>query len=116
MVPVKLLSFFMLLVGMLSCKAQQPSVGDSDHLPQWLTEKISGFKESDNDRARVQAYRYRGDTVYMVEECYGCPDAIAVVYAANGDVLCEFGGIAGSNSCPDFDREARLLRQIWPTQ
>ena len=116
MAPVKLLSCFMLLVGMLSCKAQQPAVGDSDNLPQWLTEKISGFKESGNDRARVQAYRYQGATVYMVEECHGCPDAMAVVYAANGDMLCEFGGIAGSNSCPDFDREAKLLRQIWPAQ
>ena len=110
------MSFAVLLVGALSCRAQQPAAADSANLPDWLKEKISGFKKSGNDRARVQAYRYQGATVYMVEECLGCPDAMAVVYATNGDVLCEFGGIAGSNSCPDFDREARLLRQIWPAQ
>ena len=47
-------------------------------------------------------YVYNGECVYVVDSCYGCPDGMVVVYNSSNEVICEFGGIAGLNTCPDF--------------
>jgi hypothetical protein len=36
-----------------------------------------------------------------------------VVYACNGDIICQFGGIAGLNTCLDFAERAIKKKVIW---
>ena len=42
----------------------------------------------------------------MIDVCNGCADNLTTVYNCEGNVICEFGGIAGLNTCPDFDKNS----------
>lgn len=56
--------------------------------------------------AEIVQYRYKGEVVFYVDDCYMCPDAMQVVYNCAGQEVCRFGGFAGLNTCPDFFEEA----------
>ena len=51
-------------------------------------------------------YSYNDATVFSVDNCVGCSDALINVYDCQKNLVCEFGGIAGLNTCPDFETEA----------
>ncbi|MCV9388964.1 DUF6970 domain-containing protein [Reichenbachiella ulvae] len=71
----------------------------------WLERMIFGF-EQDQEVSKVLQWEYEGDCVFQVDHCYQCPDAMSVVYNADQEVICEFGGIAGVDTCPDFHEKA----------
>jgi hypothetical protein len=55
---------------------------------------------------QIIQYHYQGNYVFMVNDCYGCLDGLITVHNCDGDVICEFGGIAGLNTCLDFQETA----------
>ncbi|MBN1118519.1 MAG: hypothetical protein JXA77_15015 [Bacteroidales bacterium] len=63
--------------------------------------------------AQIIQYNYKGETVFMINSCYMCPDALAVVYGCDGEIVCEFGGFAGLNTCPDFYSLATDSLMLW---
>ena len=71
----------------------------------WLSEMIRGFKRS-GQKAEVYYYVYEGQPVFSVNSCVGCPDAMTVVYNCDQAVICQAGGIAGINTCPDWASKA----------
>ena len=73
---------------------------------------ISSF-EKENVHAQILEYTYNEKKVYMISSCYQCPDAIDAVYDKENKRLCEFGGIDGRNTCPDFDQKATGKKIIW---
>lgn len=79
----------------------------------WLTSIIEGINTSTGVSGEVIRYQYKGQTVYYVDTCKGCADSMAIVYTCSGEVLCEFGGIAGFNTCPDFADKATGKKVIW---
>lgn len=103
-----------LLISVTNCKAQQQVVS-ADTLPVWLNEKIEVFITNNPDgKGRVEEFLYREQTVYLVNFCVACPDFLVYVYNKEEEVICEFGGIAGTNTCPDFSNEAISQGIIWP--
>ena len=72
----------------------------------WLSEMIRGFKRSDQ-KAEVYYYEYKGEPVFAVNFCVGCADSMTTVYNCDQGVVCQFGGIAGLNTCPDWQDEAK---------
>ncbi len=56
--------------------------------------------------AQIIQYTYHGEQVFWIDECYNCPDAIITINNCEGEVICEFGGIDGRNTCPDFASDA----------
>lgn len=56
--------------------------------------------------SQIIQYTYNDSTVFWVDICYGCADNMIVVYNCKGDEVCRFGGIAGFNTCPDFEENA----------
>ncbi|MCD4698013.1 MAG: hypothetical protein K8S16_17450 [Bacteroidales bacterium] len=56
--------------------------------------------------AQIIAYKYYDEDVFWIDECYGCPDNLIKIYNCSGEVICEFGGISGLNTCPDFFENA----------
>ncbi len=98
-----------------ACKAQPPALAPTDSLPAWLSEKIIRFTaDAPGGKGKVEAYEYHRQTVYLVDFCIGCPDHLVYVYNVQGEEICRFGGITGSNTCPDFDRQAELIATVWP--
>lgn len=61
----------------------------------------------------IAQYYYKGQTVILIDDCSNCSDAMQEVYDCNGNVLCQFGGIAGLNTCPDFESKARFVRTLF---
>lgn len=52
--------------------------------------------------AQIIQYTYHQNTVFWVNSCYNCGDNLIEIYNYEGEVICEMGGIAGLNTCPDF--------------
>jgi hypothetical protein len=74
---------------------------------EWLKEKAAAF--NDNPRSNGQqifAYRYKGEDVFWIDDCVGCADGMVLVYDCDENEVCRFGGIAGFDTCPDFNDEA----------
>jgi len=74
---------------------------------QWLKEK-KGFLEVRMTPVgwQIIRYKYNNEYVFWIDECYNCADNLISVYNCEGNVICEFGGIAGLNTCPDFETAA----------
>jgi len=72
----------------------------------WLDDKIKSLEKSDYG-SELYYYQYKGESVFLLNSCTNCSDWISVVYNCQGAVICEFGGIAGLNTCPDFGTEAK---------
>ena len=55
----------------------------------------------------IVQYNYEGNTVFSVDKCpYNCSDSLINVYDCDQNLICEFGGITGLNTCPDFATKA----------
>lgn len=73
----------------------------------WLKELVDNENNTDDTSGlEIIQYTYKNNTVFSVNDCINCADAITVVYDCEKNVLCEFGGIAGVNTCSDFYDEA----------
>jgi hypothetical protein len=81
--------------------------------PVWLKNVEAELKQNTNVKSEIIQYLYNGQTVYYVDSCIGCPDGLTLVYACSGDVICQFGGIAGLNTCLDFAERAIKKKVIW---
>ncbi len=63
--------------------------------------------------SQIIRYKYLDNTVFWIDPCYMCPDGLISVYDCDGNVICEFGGIDGRNTCMDFETEAKDSTMLW---
>lgn len=64
-------------------------------------------------KKEIIQYTYKGNTVFLINPCKDCADGLITVYDCNGEKQCEFGGIGGKNTCPDFDMNATSKILLW---
>jgi hypothetical protein len=118
---MKQLSVALLLIGLASCGELKPfdPMTNPDLLvglcgdATWLKSTLSRMQGSPM-KWEIHTNIYNGVRVFEVADCIsGCSDAMGVVYDCSGKVLCQFGGIAGMNTCPDypFSSDDRVL--LW---
>lgn len=80
----------------------------------WLKEIKDNLEQSASaTKKQIIQYSYKNETVFLVDICYNCADNLTTLYNCSGAVICEFGGIAGINTCPDFDKEATDKFILW---
>lgn len=80
----------------------------------WLNNIKTGFEQStDASKKQIIQYTYKNETVFMINPCFNCPDNLITVYSCSGEKICEFGGIAGLNTCPDFYEQATNKIILW---
>lgn len=80
----------------------------------WLKEIKTNFEKSSSaSKKKIIQYNYKNETVFFVDSCNDCADNLTTVYNCQGLVICEFGGIAGLNTCPSFDTEATNKIILW---
>lgn len=109
-----MLFFFAITFIATACKKddqpEEATICDIDNpleTLQWLKEIRDGFDMQANPLPkRITQYFYQGECVFLIDGCVGCDDNLTTVYNVDQDVICEFGGIAGVDTCPDFDTEA----------
>ena len=115
------LIFFAIILIATSCKKDdQPEEATTCNIDnpletiQWLKDTKQAFEISMSPSAkRITQYFYQGECVFLIDECLGCDDNLTTVYNVDQDTICEFGGIAGVNTCPDFDTEATGETILW---
>lgn len=112
------ISFLTLLIVMIvSCKTTsnaQKSIEKPFEDILWLKELKEGFdKDSSIKKAMIIQYEYKNEIVYLVENCYQCPDGMSTVYNSKKEKVCEFGGIMGMSTCPDFSEKASKEKVIY---
>jgi len=102
-------TLFLALV-LSSCK----SISSKQELPcnfKEIITKVSNQKPQ-TPRASIKEYLYNGEKVYFIQtENY--PDGMSKIINSNCKTICVFGGIAGFNSCKDFDKQAKFVKTIW---
>jgi hypothetical protein len=113
------LVFFLLLPGQFSCKEKEhghSACGTDDPLEniQWLKElKTSLEMSAKMSGAQIILYHYNSEDVFLINDCYNCMDGLIQVYNCSGEVICQFGGFIGMNTCPDFFEEATDSTMLW---
>jgi len=109
---------FIILLGIIAasigCKHNDPQNNATD-LPQWVKDNIAVF-EKNNAKAEIDQMTYKGKTVFLVDPCVKCPDDLVTVYDRDKNILCEFGGIAGLNTCRDFNSNIKDKVVLWPVE
>jgi hypothetical protein len=102
-----------LLICLTSCNSNEAndnydcsSDDPTEDIP-WLKEiKMTLSMSQQYNGSQIIRYKYKGEFVFYIDGCYGCIDDIKSVYDCDGNIICEFGGYAGLNTCPDFEAEA----------
>jgi hypothetical protein len=97
------------LTPVVSSKSDPTSCGNQP----WLQNLIESLKQNSVIKSEVILYHYKGESVYYVDACKGCADNLALVYNSRGEIVCQFGGIAGLHTCPDFFETAVRKKVIW---
>lgn len=105
--------FFLLFFLFISCsdKSQDLNKTCSYNDPledvDWLKETVKNLKQlNDSPGAEIIQYVYQDQCVFLIDDCFNCADKLVRVYDYDQNLICEFGGFAGLNTCPDFDKEA----------
>ncbi len=81
---------------------------------QWLKDIKFVLDVNQNANAsQIIQYNYNDECVYLVDSCYSCPDNLIQIYNTAGAIICEMGGIAGVNTCPDFFETATDKRFLY---
>ncbi|MFK7771340.1 MAG: hypothetical protein AB8F94_04340 [Saprospiraceae bacterium] len=106
------LILFTIILISTSCEKEDQNIttcniDDPLETIQWLKEVRDGFDMQANPLPkRITQYFYQGECVFLIDGCVGCDDNLTTLYNEDQDVICEFGGIAGVNTCPEFETEA----------
>lgn len=80
----------------------------------WLKDIKTNFLLSSVYQKRIiEEYNYKNQTVFLIDNCSDCADNLVIAYDCNGNKVCEFGGIAGLNTCTDFEKNAVKIKVLW---
>ena len=113
MKTTSVLLVLLLVICAFKCENDSfPDESSSCTASTWLQAIIENAQQN-TSKAEVIRYRYKLQTVYYVNTCIDCPDGLALVYTCSGQEICKFGGIAGFNTCPDFEEKATNKKVIW---
>jgi len=62
-------------------------------------------------REKIKKYLYNGEEVFLIDTFIS--DVPAVVVTWDCVTICEFGGVLGGNTCPDFHENAIFIKTVW---
>jgi hypothetical protein len=99
----------LLLVSLFSCERNECT---KICTPAWIESVTKSITEN-KYKGEIIKYRFQNQDVYLIRGCIECADYIDEVRNCEGKTICEFGGIAGVNTCPSFDKEAVKIETVW---
>jgi len=113
---LNILIFSLLAILYTSCGDDK--VCDTDNPLEelsWLKDIRDQFdSDGTSPPQTITQYTYNGASVFLVDACAsGCADALTYVYNCEGMIICEFGGIDGRNTCPDFQSESKDAQVLY---
>lgn len=118
-IKMKFKHLFLSIILLVSCSDNSDKItvcNTNNPLEElvWLKEIKIGFEQSGFfSKKKIIQYTYQNKSVFLIDICNNCADNLIAVYDCSGNVICEFGGIAGVNTCPDFDKNATNEIILW---
>ncbi len=117
----KVLKLLFVFIIMTSCSENEKNIEKNKcetDVPieniSWLKTKKETFEKlMGSERVEIYSYSYNNETVFLIDDCINCADKLTVVYNCSGEKICEFGGIDGRNTCPDFEDKATNKKLLW---
>jgi len=115
---MKILLTSFLISFLWSCKDQHPAISNcedpaSDAVPQeWLDQRIAQLRQDDYT-AEIYQLKFKWGYGYFVNPCTQCADYYTYTYDKCGTLVCQSGGIAGTNYCPQIYQEDAEKKLIW---
>lgn len=104
-------TLFALLLFFHACEDDSVSISKCTS-PTWLEAEKTSIIQRDQ-KGKITKYRYKNQEVYLVQGCLqNCADFIDVIKDCSGKVVCEMGGLAGKNTCIDFDKAVKIA-DVW---
>ena len=108
---VKKIGIGFCFIFLLSCENNNSTTTCDSENP---LEDLAFLKEAKNTIDRVDCAGkssiiqcfYNSETVFLINICDQIADGQTLVYNCTGEIVCKFGGIAGENTCPDFNEKA----------
>ena len=96
--------FLLLMLGLAQCdKPVDPTICPDSENRDWYKELTNQYKPWSHIKVEIYSYTYNSQMVIGVHTVEPtCCDMMDVVYDCSGNSICQFGGIAGLNTCPDF--------------
>ncbi len=79
---------------------------------KWLREKFEIMK-ANPFKSYIYKCIYNYQEGFIIDICFMCPDVLVEFYDCEGNVICEFGGFDGRNTCPDFESNVSNMELIW---
>jgi hypothetical protein len=115
---MKFLKFLAIILSLMfsSCERNEDIICDTKHpfrdIPNLKKYRRSPMIDSDNG---IEVYKviYNDQEVFLITPASPASDAMALVIDCNGEKVCEFGGYAGLNTCPDFEDNISYQELIW---
>jgi hypothetical protein len=95
---------FILLATLLSCGKNDC---DKKCNPSWIDDVTKSITQN-GYKGEITKYIFQNQEVYLIRGCLECADYIDEVRNCEGKTICEFGGIVGKNTCPDFDKATKV--------
>jgi hypothetical protein len=83
----------------------------NDLAKSMLDENSSAFGGYDS----IDKCFYNGTSVYVTHHNHCC-DFTSDVYNKDGEIICYFGGLKGTNNCSDFELVDETCETIWATE
>lgn len=81
---------------------------------EWFVDLKNQYPSNSDIKVEIYSYTYNNSFVIAVNTVEPtCCDFMDAVYDCNGNVICQFGGIAGLNTCPDFAGTATNKKLIF---
>jgi hypothetical protein len=64
-------------------------------------------------KQKIEQYSFNNQSVFLINSCVNCADALITVYDKDKNTICQSGGIAGLNTCNDFNKNAKLIKVLY---
>ncbi|MFY0592248.1 DUF6970 domain-containing protein [Roseivirga sp.] len=104
------LSLFIGATLFLTSCGEDTSVAE---LPSCIQAEIKAAQNIKSSEASVTEYLYNGEKVFGFDPGLVYPDMMTTIVNEDCEVVCQFGGIAGLMTCPDFNENAEVIGIIW---
>jgi Domain of unknown function (DUF6970) len=96
---------------LLSCDKSDDSKAD---IPKCLQIIIDENISNPNTlTGKIEKYLYNNEKVFLFTPREGTADVPTTILNSSCQIICEFGGIAGLNTCPDFFESAIFVEVVW---
>lgn len=104
--------FLSLVILFFSCSDDDNNNDYPDCLQITIDNYIKNYPEPRQQPATISKYLYQNKNVYIFDPGSDFADLLFNIVDDNCVSVCEFGGIAGIQTCEDWDN-AKLIAIVW---